>query len=130
DSRGIDLPGLRTALSAYPDDDDGSAAWWRADDAGGRRRLGASPTARLHHRRRPRSVADSHTLYDAGRLHLPRPAADLDVRGKEGRRGAAARRMTGNRPPSCLCHAPTIDGGPDIGAMLRVRTCVGPILKV
>src|SRR4030081_3617515 len=91
---------MRAALSADPDDDDGGTARRRADDAGDRGGLGASPAARLHHRRRLGSVADSHPLYDAGRLYLPGPAADLDVpRKKEAgglrRRRAAARGMTG-----------------------------------
>ena len=65
---------------------------------GTRGRIGDSPAARLRHRRRPRSVAGSYPLYDAGRLYLSRPAADLAVRGQEatcqfGRSNASACRM-------------------------------------
>jgi len=73
----------RAALSADPDDHDGGPARRRADDGGYGGRLGDSPAARLRHRRRPRSVADSDALYDAGRLYLPRPAAVPYVPAKE-----------------------------------------------
>ena len=81
--RGIDLSGLHQALSPDSDDHDGGAARRRADDGGHWGRLGNSPAARLRHRRRSGSVADSHPLYDAGRLYLPGPAADQAVRRKE-----------------------------------------------
>src|SRR6202040_1233863 len=54
-----------------------------ADDAGYGGRFRDSPAARLRHRRRPRRVADSDALYDASRLYLLRPAAELDDAGKK-----------------------------------------------
>src|SRR5271169_6604530 len=81
--RALDLPGLRAPLSADLDDHDGGAARCRADDAGYGGRFRDSPAARLRHRRRPRRVADSDPLYDASRLYLLRPAAELDDAGKK-----------------------------------------------
>ncbi len=106
DGRRIDLPGLHPALPADPDDHDGGAARRRADDGGYGGRLGDSPAARLRHRRRPRAVADSHALYDAGRLYLSRPAADLAVRGQESQRPPAtpSRRPPNDRKHPRCCH--------------------------
>src|SRR5258705_1874824 len=88
---------MHPELTADPDDHDGGAAGWRADDDGNRGRLGDSPAARLCHRRRPGSVADPHALYDAGCLYLPRPAAELAVRGEEEADDLRRRRGTGRR---------------------------------
>jgi len=65
-----------------PDDHDGGAARWRYDDAGYgvgseiRQPLGYASSAAWPCRR-------FSPLYDAGRLHLSRPAAVLDLPKKE-----------------------------------------------
>jgi HAE1 family hydrophobic/amphiphilic exporter-1 len=96
--RGIDLPGLHQALPSDPHDHDGGDARCRADDARHGGRIGDPSAARLRHRRRPRRIAGSHPLYDASRLYLSRPVADLAVRGQEaacklGRGSAGSCRM-------------------------------------
>src|SRR5204863_5677606 len=96
-------PGLRASLSTDPDDHHGRAARRRADDAGNWGRLGASPAARLYHRRRLGFIAGPYPLYDTGRLYLPRSPARLDLpRKKEDGvqpGGAAACGMTGKSTP-------------------------------
>jgi multidrug efflux pump subunit AcrB len=77
-SRRGDPSGLSAAFP--PDHDDHGLRADRRAAAGGRngRWLRGSPAPRHHHHRRPARVAMADSLYDAGRLYLPRPAERLD----------------------------------------------------
>ncbi len=77
---GGDPPGLPAALPADPDDHGGGPGRRPAADAGQRHRLGAAPSARPHHRRRPDREPGADAVHHAGDLSRLRPARPAPAR--------------------------------------------------
>ena len=68
-----DLPGLPAALPAHSDDHGGGHLRRAAADVRHRHRLGAAPSARRQHRRRPAGQPGADAVHDAGDLPGVRP---------------------------------------------------------
>src|SRR5262249_32848594 len=129
ESRGLDLSGLPAAFSADHDDDDGGDARRAAPrDRRGDRSRAAAP-ARHRDRRGGALLTDVDSVYDAGRLSLPRssPAALARVppaASPQARAGGIAR-MTVARRRRGVCAVVALVGL----AWIAAGCAVGPTYK-
>ena len=92
-----DLSGVPAALPAHPDDDRGRDIRRAAPDVRHRHGLGAAPSARRQHRRRPAGEPGAHAVHDAGDLPGLRSAG----RASAGSGTGHGRRRTGSRRTDC-----------------------------